>query len=209
MKKLIFIALLSIALGTMTYAQNGGTGIKGGLNLASLSTDGNDDKNLKMSPMFGVFTKIPLSESFAIQPELLFSGKGVKVNYDESFGTDGETKFGLNYIEVPVKLVFNLSEDFEFHVGPYIGYLINANTETDAEFLNYFQIDSEDELDREHFNTLDYGLSGGLGFDLDPLIFGFNYNLGLMQVAKDDDVSYDIFEDAKNRVIQVYVGIKF
>ena len=66
-----------------------------------------------------------------------------------------------------------------------------------------------DELDRDHFNSLDYGLTAGLGFDLDPMIFGLNYNLGLNQVAKDDDVSHDLLGDAKNTVIQVYVGLKF
>ena len=208
MKKIILIAILTLGFGTMIYAQNGATGIKGGINFSSLSTDGNDDKNLKMGFNAGVFTKIPVSESFAIQPELLYSAKGIKLNYDESAIADGETKFNLNYIDVPVKLVFNLSEDFEFQFGPYVSYLINANTDTDAEFFGG-EFDSNDELDRDHFNTLDYGLTAGLGFDLDPMIFGLSYNLGLKQVAKDDDISYDLLGDAKNMVIQAYVGLKF
>jgi len=208
MKKLIMTAFLTLVFGTMIYAQNKSSGIKGGLNFASLSTDGNNDKNLKMGFHAGVFTKIPFSETFAIQPELLYSGKGIKLNYDESAIADGETKFNLNYIDVPVKLVFNLSEDFEFQFGPYFSYLINANTDTGAELLGG-EIDSNDELDREHFNTFDYGLTAGLGFDLDPMIFGLNYNLGLKQVAKDNDVSYDLIGDAKNMVIQAYVGLKF
>ena len=208
MKKLIMTAFLTLVFGTMIYAQNKSSGIKGGLNFASLSTDGNNDKNLKMGFHAGVFTKIPFSETFAIQPELLYSGKGIKLNYDESAIADGDTKFNLNYIDVPVKLVFNLSEDFEFQFGPYFSYLINANTDTDAELFGG-EVDSNDELDREHFNTFDYGLTAGLGFDLDPMIFGLNYNLGLKQVAKNNDVSYDLIGDAKNMVIQAYVGLKF
>lgn len=208
MKKIVIIAILTLGFGQMIYAQNGATGIKGGLNFSSLSTDGNDDKNLKMGFTAGVFTKIPVSESFAIQPELLYSAKGIKLNYDESAIADGDTKFNLNYIDVPVKLVFNLSEDFEFQFGPYVSYLINANTDTDAEFFGG-DYDSSDELDRDHFNTIDYGLTAGLGFDLDPMIFGLNYNLGLNPVAKDDDISHDLLGDAKNMVIQVYVGLKF
>ena len=194
--------------GTMIYAQNSASGIKGGINLSSLSTDGNNDKNLKVGLNAGVFTKIPVSESFAIQPELLYSAKGLKLNYDESTLGNGETKFNLNYIEVPVKLVFNLSEDFEFQLGPYFSYLVNANTKTDGEILGG-EFDSNNELDRDHFNTFDYGLTAGLGFGLDPMIFGFNYNLGQRQVAKDNDLSYDLLGDAKNMVIQLYVGLKF
>lgn len=208
MKTIALIALFALGLGSTGFAQESVTGIKGGLNLSSLSTDGNDDKNLKMGFHAGVFSKIPFSESFAIQPELLYSGKGIKLNYDESGVAEGDTKFNLNYIDLPVKLVFNLSEDFEFQFGPYVSYLVNANVDTDAEFFGG-DINSVDELDRDHFNSLDYGLTAGLGFDLDPMIFGLNYNLGLNQVAKDDDVSYDLLGDAKNTVIQVYVGLKF
>lgn len=210
MKRIILITLIAFSLVEIVCAQqiNSTSGIKGGLNLASLSTDGNNDKNLKMGFHAGVFTKIPLNESFAIQPELLYSGKGIKVNYDESIIADGETKFNLNYIDVPVKLVFNLAEDFEFQLGPYISYLVNANVDTDAEFFGG-DVNAQDELNREHFHAFDYGLTAGLGFDLDPMIFGLNYNLGLQQVAKDDDVSYDLLGDAKNTVIQLYVGLKF
>jgi len=208
MKTIALIALFALGFGSTSFAQKSVTGVKGGLNLSSLSTDGNDDKNLKMGFHAGVFSKIPFSESFAIQPELLYSGKGIKLNYDESGVAEGDTKFNLNYIDLPVKLVFNLSEDFEFQFGPYVSYLINANVDTDAEFFGG-DINSVDELDRDHFNSLDYGLTAGLGFDLDPMIFGLNYNLGLNQVAKDDDVSHDLLGDAKNTVIQVYVGLKF
>lgn len=209
MKKLIIVSLSIVLLSTTLVAQETRTGIKGGLNLTSLSTDENNDNNLKTGFHLGVFTKIPVSESFAIQPELMYSMKGIKMKYNESALADGDTKFNLNYIDLPVKLVFNLSEDFEFQVGPYVSYLVNANVDTDAEVLDFWDIDSNEELDREHFHSLDYGISAGLGFDLDPLVMGLNYNLGLQPVAKDDDVSNDILGAAKNSVIQLYVGMKF
>ena len=187
----------------------GGAGIKGGLNLSSMTTDGNDDKNLKPGFHVGVFNKMPISEKFAIQTELLYSGKGIKFDYDESEFADGETRFNLNYIDLPVKLVFNLAEDFEFQFGPYVSYLVNAELDTDAEVLDFFEIDSDDEVDRDQFHSFDFGLSAGLAFDLDPLILGFNYNLGLTPVAKEDESSHEILGDAKNSVIQVYAAIKF
>jgi len=210
MNKLIILStLLCLLVSPALKAQESVTGIKGGLNLSSLTTDGNDDKNLKLGFHAGLYNKIAISESFAIQPELLYSVKGMKLDYDNSSIADGETKFNLNYIDLPVKLVFNLSEDFEFQAGPYVSYLVSANLDTDAEVLDYFQIDSEDEIDRENFNTLDYGLSFGLGFDLQSILVGFNYNLGLNQVAKDDEPSYDLLGDAKNSVIQVYAALRF
>lgn len=200
--------MLSLICSTFIYSQNIEKGIKGGLNLASLSTDGNNDKNLKLGLNAGVFAKFSVAESFSVQPELLYSNKGIKLNYDQA-GIEGETKFNLNYIDLPVKLIFNLSDDFEFQFGPYVGYMINAKTSTNANVLNQFQVNSEDEINKDRFNAFDFGLTAGLGFTLDPFIMGFNYNLGLTQVARDDDVAYDILGDAKNRVIQVYAGVKF
>jgi len=189
-------------------AQESSVGIKGGINFANMSVDGSNDENLKMGLMFGVFNKIPINESFAIQPELMYSSKGVKINYDDEAFIEGESKFKLSYIDVPVKLVFNLSEDFEFQFGPYVGYLLSAGFENDGSIAG-IDVNSEDEIDRDNFNPWEFGLTGGLGFDFDPLVIGFSYNMGLSQVAKDDEPSELMLGEAKNSVIQVYAGIKF
>lgn len=208
MKKVfLFFATAGLLMAPTIKAQESAVGIKGGVNLSTLSIDDNNDKNMKLGFHVGVFNKIAITESFAVQPELLYSLQGLKVEYDGI--ADGETNFNLNYINLPVKLVFNLSEDFEFQFGPYVGYLIDANLKTDADVLGIFEINSEDDVDRKNFNSIDYGLTAGLGFDLDPLIISINYNLGLSQVAKDDEFSYNMLGDAKNRVIQVSVGLKF
>lgn len=205
--KIISTIILCLIVSSGVWAQESHSGIKGGLNLSSMTTDGNNDKNLKAGFHVGVFDKIPVSESFSVQPELLYSVKGMKINYDGL--AKGDTKFNLNYIDLPVKLVFNLADDFDFHFGPYVGYLVNAKMKTDAEVLDFYDINSEDDINRKNFHALDYGLVGGLGFDLKPLIIGFDYNLGLATVAKDDEKSYDLVGDAKNTVIQVYVEMKF
>ncbi|MFW6259391.1 MAG: porin family protein [Tangfeifania sp.] len=207
--KFLFLFLIFTSVSIYTFGQSSGFGLKGGLNLSNMTVEGNDDSNLKAGFHLGVFNKIGITESFSIQPELLYSAKGFKYNYDNSAIADGETKFNLNYIDLPVKLVFNLSRDFEFQLGPYFSYLAGANVDTDAQVLEFFNIDSTDELDRENFNAFEAGLTGGLGFTIDPLVFGFNYNLGLTQVAKDDEPTEAMLGDAKNTVIQVYAGILF
>ena len=209
LSKILFLSLILSSFSLYTFGQNSQFGFKGGLNLSNMTVEGNDDSNLKAGFHAGIFNKIGITESFAIQPEVLYSSKGFKLNYDDNAIADGETKFNLNYIDVPVKLVFNLSRDFEFQLGPYFSYLAGANVETDAQVLDYFNIDSTDELDRENFNAFEVGLTGGLGFTIDPLVFGFNYNLGLTQVAKDDEPTEAMLGDAKNTVIQVYAGILF
>jgi len=208
MNKLILIVAITLVHITSIYSQNIEKGIKGGLNLSSLSIDGNNDKNIKSGLNAGLWAKFPLAESFSVQPEILYSNQGIKTTYNQA-GIEGETKFNLNYLNIPIKLVFNLSDDFEFQFGPYVGYLLNANTNTNTQVLDYFKVYSEDEINKDRFQTLDFGLTAGLGFTLEPIILGFNYNLGLTQVAQKDDITYDMLGDAKNTVIQVYVGLKF
>lgn len=199
-----FICLLAASTAT---AQNSVVGIKGGLNLSSLTTDGTNDKALNPGFHAGLFSRMAIGEVFAIQPELLFSVKGTRITYDGL--VEGETRYNLNYIDLPVKLVFNLSENFSLHAGPYVGYLVNANFKTEAEVLDLFDIDDADEINRKNFNEFDYGVVGGLEFKLIPLLIGVSYNLGLNPVAAEGNVSRDLVGDARNTVIQLYVGIQF
>ena len=209
--KILFLSLLLISTSVYTYAQESQFGVKGGLNLSNMTIDGNDDSNLKAGLHVGVFNKIMISDAFAIQPELLYSSKGFQHVFNNEVITDGEVNYNLNYIDLPVKLVFYLADDFSFQLGPYVGYLVNTNVEVDnAELLNdFFEVDSQDDIDRDNFNAIDFGLTGGLGFEFEPLVVGFNYNLGLSQVAKENEPAELMLSDAKNTVIQIYAGITF
>lgn len=191
-----------------TYSQENAFGIKGGLNLAFMSVDDANDNNIIPGFHAGVWGKLMITENFGIQPEVLYSMKGVKTTYDNIIA-EGESKLNVNYIDIPVYLVFNLSEDFDFHLGPFIGLVMNAKVETDTEVLDFFDVDSEDDIDKDNFNNLDFGISGGLGFVLKPVTLGFNYNLSLAEAAKEDRPIERLIGDARNNVIQIYIGFTF
>src|SRR5258708_33515774 len=57
-------------------------GIKGGLNLTNLSSDDVTDNHLKAGFNVGIFSKIPVTPGFSIQPELVYSLKGAKTIYN-------------------------------------------------------------------------------------------------------------------------------
>ena len=212
-KRLYILTFIVLFFSLPLFGQIGKFGLKGGLNLSNMTIEGSNDENLKAGFHAGVFYELPLTAKFSLQPEVLYSTKGVVAVYDEEFLgvtiAEGETTFGLNYIDIPLYVVYNLAEDFNFHLGPYAGILLNANVDTQAEVLDFINIDDSDELDRDHFKTADFGISGGLGFRLSMVKLGFNYNIGLTQVAKEDDISEALLGDARNNVIQVYAGIIF
>lgn len=206
-KKLLFA---SLALGLMSISgiqaqeKTASFGFKGGLNFSNLYTDQVDDNNVLTGFNAGLYAKFPIAKGIAIQPEISYTTKGAELVYNNAFAK-GTSKFNVNYIEVPVLLVMNITDNFNVHVGPYAAYMVSGKTETDSNIFS-----SQNQLDTNDFNKFDAGIAGGVGVDLDALNFGVRYNYGLTNIGKERNfggTNYT-FPDAKNSVLSVYVGLR-
>ena len=181
-KKLLFA---SLALGLMSISgiqaqeKTASFGFKGGLNFSNLYTDQVDDNNVLTGFNAGLYAKFPIAKGIAIQPEISYTTKGAELVYNNAFAK-GTSKFNVNYIEVPVLLVMNITDNFNVHVGPYAAYMVSGKTETDSNIFT-----SENKLDTNDFNKFDAGIAGGVGVDLDALNFGVRYNYGLTNIGKE------------------------
>jgi hypothetical protein len=173
-------------------------GVKGGLNVSNLYVDDVNDENSRIGFNAGFYGQILSNEFFAIQPELLYTTKGSENEYDGF--VDQNVKFNLNYLEVPVLAVFKLGKVAELHAGGYGGYLLGANVKYSGDVFN-----GGEDLDRDNFNTFDYGLVGGLGLNFGDVQIGTRYNYGLAKLAKTDNAK-DILGDSKNSVANVYIA---
>lgn len=201
-KKLIFASLvLSFMSFTAVQAQEktASFGFKGGLNFSNLYTDNVDDNNVLTGFNAGLYAKFPISNNIAIQPEISYTTKGAELVYNNAI-VQGTAKFNVNYIEVPVLLVMNITDNFNVHVGPYAAYMVSGKRTNDTNFSS-----SQTELDTNDFNKFDAGLAGGLGIDLDVVNFGVRYNYGLTKIGKDDSFTSS---DAKNSVLSAYIGLR-
>ncbi len=175
-------------------------GFKGGLNASNLITDEVTDKNARYGFHVGVYGQLFANEGFAIQPELNYSTKGNKVT--TTFGViDQETKFNLNYLDVPILAVFKLGNAAEIHAGAYWAYLVGANIDTDGDLGDGFV-----QLDRDNFDDWDYGLVGGIGFNLGDIQLGARYNYGLNTIARSAGAKA-LLGDTKNSVGQIYLAV--
>lgn len=206
----LLLGLFSVAIAQEQQTRTESTlqpkiGVKGGINLSNLYVDDVKDENMKVGLNIGAYAKIPITRGFSIQPELLYSSKGSKVTYDNVFG-NGEYRFNLNYVEVPVLAVFNVARNFNIHAGGYAAYLASANIK---------RIDDEGDIDKiadlneDNFRRFDYGLVGGVGFDIHNFTLGARYNYGLNEVGKSGNPSSEVLKDAKNSAINLYVGFGF
>jgi hypothetical protein len=180
-------------------------GIKAGVNLTNMYVQDVSDENMKVGFNAGFFAKLPVARGFSIQPELLYTSKGAKETYDNFILGEGEYRFNLNYIELPVLAVINVAKNFNVHVGPYISYLAEANIK---DLNDDGSIDEIADLDTDDFNRIDYGLVGGLGIDIANFTLGARYSYGLREIG-DSDIAGQLTKDSKNSAISLYIGLGF
>ncbi len=178
-------------------------GIKGGVNFSSINTSNSASNKALTGVNFGIYAKLPLTNSIAIQPEIYFTTKGSEHTYQNVF-VDGTAEFKLNYIEVPVLAVFKIFPGLNFHLGPYASYLVSSkvNTVSDVNF------DFESNIDSGDFNKFDTGLAAGFGYEGKSLGIDVRYNFGLITVGKEKTflgTNY-VFPDGKNSVLNVYLS---
>ena len=181
-------------------------GIKGGLNLTNLHSNDFSDNHLKAGFNAGIFSKIPVTPGFSIQPELLYSVKGNKSDYNNFVEGTGEYRFNLGYVELPLLAVVNLTKNFSIHGGGYAAYLTNADIK---DVNNNGNINGITDLNADNFNRWDFGLAGGAAFDIENFTIGARYNYGLSDIGKSGNLSNTLLGNAKNNGLSIYIGFGF
>lgn len=197
------LALFAIfAAPTFSAAQGPAFGVKGGLNLTTLAVNEADDENARLGFNAGIFARTMPSSPFGVQVELLYSTRGSKSSYSGFFDlVDQEVDFNLNYLELPVLASFRIGEIVDLQLGAYAAYLLSANISTSGDLGS-----GREDLDRDNFRSVDYGIAGGVGFNLGPTAqVGVRYLHGLNNVA-DGDAAEFLLDDAKNRCAQIYLA---
>ena len=117
-KTLIAFALIACCAGT-TWAQGLSGGIKVGANFANQkykSDFGNLSPDARTSLHLGVYATMMFSETFGLQPELLYNSVGSKLDFSDLGGEEVVSKF--NYLAIPVMLRYNPVPIFNIHAGP-------------------------------------------------------------------------------------------
>ncbi|GGB74524.1 hypothetical protein GCM10007424_13060 [Flavobacterium suaedae] len=183
MKKLLLSALFVTAFGVATQAQEIQFGVKAGVNIADLGGDADTEGSLTSFHVGGV-AEFKLTETFSVQPELLYSMQGANV----ADGVDLE----LNYLNVPIMAKYYLMEGLSIEAGPQVGFLLSA--------------DQEGEDAKDTVKSVDFALNGGVAYDLPiGVFFQARYSAGLSDINDIEGVD----EKATNNVISLSVGYKF
>lgn len=119
------ILVASLFLLSTAKAQQAHFGLKGGVNVSQLHFNDDATTDSKVGVNVGAFAHIHASQTWAVQPELLYSLEGAQQ-------TNGNSKvtYRLNYLDVPVLLQYMFNNGFRLEGGPQIGFLLSAKTKS-------------------------------------------------------------------------------
>ncbi len=225
--KYLICTISAIAVLSYAHAQEGGVYLKGGLNLANVSTHNNgtvDDANMLASFHVGFMADLPIGRFFALQPGILFTGKGAKLESDNSNSvTWYKATTNPYYIELPVNAVLKLPLDKQSSLfvgaGPYIAMGIAGKRKVEGKFLGasfsskeniQFSDDDPSTLNYEEgagmriMKRFDYGVNATAGLMLNKFLLSVNYGYGLAKLQSGANNGED--NNNKHRVLSLSIG---
>ncbi len=183
MKKLA-LTLLFATIGTFTMAQSFSFGPKAGINISNY-TGGDFKTDSKVGYHFGGMLNFGIGNHFSIQPEVLFSTVGAKV--EDKQNVTSKDNFKVSYVTVPVMLKLKTTGGFYVEAGPQVGF--RTSTDLGNQTIDNFA------------KNLDLSLGGGIGYQSNiGLGIGVRYIAGLTKVGNFSGSNID--PDFKNSVIQ-------
>ena len=224
MKKTIVLMLAVTGILTSAYSQTatqvdalGGTtfGIRAGVNFQNLNGKDFEDDDLdnKMLVGFniGANAEIPIAQDFYVQPGLLFSTKGAKLD-DET-----DVKVKLSYLEIPINLLYKpVLGDGKLLLGfgPYLAFALGGKV-TDGD--NDLDIEFEKEISQDqagsftpYFKRMDAGANLLVGYELSSRISAqLNAQLGLVNINPEVTGLDDDDSKTKNTGFGISIGYRF
>lgn len=186
--------LLSVAIAILGFsgmnAQETYFGAKAGVNLANVTGD-TEGADMRTAFHVGILSELMFGDKLAIQPEILYSSQGYKVE-EEIMGRKHELNYNYSYINIPVMAKYYVTEGLNLQAGPQIGFLMSAKeTESDTDI-------------KDSLKSIDFGVNLGLGYKLaNGIFFDARYNLGLSNINDLGD------NKVHNGVIQISAGYSF
>lgn len=194
MKTGFLLAVLFTFVSIASYSQTA-LGLRAGVNFQNLNGEDVDgsklDNKLKVGFNAGLTADIPVAPDYFVQPGLLFSTKGAKID-------DGDdTKLNLSYVEVPITFLYKPllgTGRLLMGVGPYFAYAVGGKI-------------GDDDIDfDEDFKRFDAGGNLLFGYEMSSRISAqLNAQLGLVNISQLDlgDAK------AKNTGFGISLGYKF
>ncbi len=204
---LIGAVAIMLLLPNLSFAKGIEVGFKIGVNKADWHGEDiketeqrlGEDVESKWGLCAGGFVRFNISKTFAIQPEVLYTEKGAKLEQIFPVGTE-RWEFNLSYLEVPVLVKFMIPTPGgvkpNLYAGPALAIKLSYKFKAEGGGVTV-------EEDIEGMKDTDFGIIVGAGVDIGKLMVDVRYVLGLTTTFDDAE------DDVKNGVISLMIGFSF
>ncbi|MVM28666.1 outer membrane beta-barrel protein [Spirosoma sp. HMF4905] len=233
MKKIYnpLLIVLLVITGFTSLAQNSPFefGVKGGLNLSSLSFNNNTIPTNRIKPgvNIGFTTTYNFRQNFFLQSGLSFTTKGAEIKGEAPMGFDynlvypgreAVLKSNQLYLQVPIYAGYRLDvlpgTRLVLTAGPYVAYGIGGKTQLTGDILYGDMIDystlEEKTFASRGLERFDVGIGTGIGVDFGRAIVGLTYELGLKDIGPSGTVYWPFYSNSyKNRNASLSLEYKF
>ena len=229
MKNLLILTVLILFMFSVSSsAQNNSNatskiriGVIGGINLADIKSNSNQDKKTNIAPAFGLTAEFPIVQDLTLKIEPMYLKKGAKLQEGGDPMEEPEAHLESSYLELPVLFKYSFFDGISPHLlaGMSLGYQLN--TKLDVMFPG---LETTVEM-KDVTKNIELGVSFGGGIDIPikslSLFFDIRYTIGLTNMQKTGSlvadvggiqvpVDYDKDENGyKNRGIQFLIGIAY
>jgi hypothetical protein len=187
--------------GQPAFAQEEfGGGAKGGIGLSTISSDNADAQlfdQTRIGVVIGAFLSVPITDMFIIQPEVLFTQKGAKGEFE---GVD--LSFESEYVEVPILVNVLLMPESRtrpfFFTGPVPAFRLGVKIKQSIDGNLISEEDRDDD-----FKSVDFAWTVGGGVRFENLAVEGRYTFSLSGIQED---ALGI-EDITNRTFAILASI--
>lgn len=182
MKNSILMVIALFVCSISANAQNFKFGLKGGLNFANVDVENAGDIEGRTGWHFGAVAQLSLMDTFAIQPEIIYSSQG-------AIESDDILDFNVDYLNVPVLAKLKFAKLLSVEAGPVFGIKVNEGDGWEA----LSNLDQYGDV-----SSFDIGAAFGAGVEVGPFFGQIRYNIGFIDIVED--------LDSKNSAFQISVG---
>lgn len=203
----VTVCLVTLLPG-VAAAQSIGGGVKGGVSLADVPNIGggleaaSDILERRIGYAVGGFVAIGLGYGFSIQPEALYTQKGVGASAPGGMASS-EFKFKADYVDVPILGRFTFGKGLRAYVfaGPSLNFLISAKAKS-----GFGGTASETDVS-EDMESFEAALVLGGGIEIGPLLVEARWSEGLTNILA--EATDPAGTDLKTRTLLVLGGLRF
>lgn len=161
MKNILLITLIIVFTALVTFAQDVAVGVKAGVNINSASTTQpvveSGKENLALFHGGGL-VDVEINKRFSIQPQILYSRKGIKFA-----AGDHKHTITLNSLDLPILAIFKAGKGIFIGAGPNLGFhLSGTNVATGAlNETHKYKFDGS----TGDFKRFDFGVNALIGYE--------------------------------------------